>query len=464
MHFTRMGGYAQADVPIIVRGDGCYLEDTNGQALPRRARGPLLGQHRVRRTGRRSARPRSSRCASCRSTRTGRTRTHGRSSSQARSRRSHPGDLNRVFFVSGGSEAVESAWKLARQYYMARGEKRLLGSRTSPSGDTTRSWPRPARRGATRRSPGIWRTTARLSARSPSTASRRCESRSSRSSPRCGTSRTQTGTTGRRRKPRRSSPGSSSTSSSRRSSPWGRDGVPRAHGAGAERRRCFTPPAGLLAGRAGAVRRVRHPALGRRGDHCVRPARALVRLRALRHPAGHRHLREGPVVLVRGDRRGDRHRPRDGAVPRVDVDVVARDHLRRPPGDVRHRAEEHRDHEARGDRRARARERRTSSAPSSRRCSTCRSSATCAAPASSTRSSSSRTRRRVRRSTTTSARRCCAASSRRRCSRPASSAAPTTAATRCPDLAAARRGEAEMDEIVGILGDVLAEAGRRMGV
>jgi adenosylmethionine-8-amino-7-oxononanoate aminotransferase len=36
-----------------------------------------------------------------------------------------PGDLNRVFFVSGGSEAVESAWKLARQFYVARGEKRV---------------------------------------------------------------------------------------------------------------------------------------------------------------------------------------------------------------------------------------------------------------------------------------------------------------------------------------------------
>jgi adenosylmethionine-8-amino-7-oxononanoate aminotransferase len=35
-----------------------------------------------------------------------------------------PGDLNRVFFVSGGSEAVEAAWKLARQYYSARGEHR----------------------------------------------------------------------------------------------------------------------------------------------------------------------------------------------------------------------------------------------------------------------------------------------------------------------------------------------------
>ena len=35
-----------------------------------------------------------------------------------------PGDLNRAFFVSGGSEAVEAAWKLARQYHTARGERR----------------------------------------------------------------------------------------------------------------------------------------------------------------------------------------------------------------------------------------------------------------------------------------------------------------------------------------------------
>ena len=33
-----------------------------------------------------------------------------------------PGDLNRVFFTTGGSEAVESAWKLARQYFRAIGQ------------------------------------------------------------------------------------------------------------------------------------------------------------------------------------------------------------------------------------------------------------------------------------------------------------------------------------------------------
>src|SRR5207244_5240845 len=46
-----------------------------------------------------------------------------------------PGDLNRVFFVSGGSEAVESAWKLPRQYYTARGEQRTRAA-FIPAGET----------------------------------------------------------------------------------------------------------------------------------------------------------------------------------------------------------------------------------------------------------------------------------------------------------------------------------------
>ena len=33
-----------------------------------------------------------------------------------------PGDLNRVFFTTGGGEAVESAWKLAKQYFKLTGK------------------------------------------------------------------------------------------------------------------------------------------------------------------------------------------------------------------------------------------------------------------------------------------------------------------------------------------------------
>src|SRR6202035_3360849 len=43
-----------------------------------------------------------------------------------------PGNLNRVFFTSGGSEAVESAWKLAKAYHRATGSplRHKLISRT----------------------------------------------------------------------------------------------------------------------------------------------------------------------------------------------------------------------------------------------------------------------------------------------------------------------------------------------
>ncbi len=50
-----------------------------------------------------------------------------------------PGDLDRVYFVSGGSEAVESALKLARQYFVERGEpqrQHLIARRQSYHGNT----------------------------------------------------------------------------------------------------------------------------------------------------------------------------------------------------------------------------------------------------------------------------------------------------------------------------------------
>lgn len=50
-----------------------------------------------------------------------------------------PGDLDRVYFVSGGSEAVEAAIKLARQYVLEKGEAsrhRIIARRQSYHGNT----------------------------------------------------------------------------------------------------------------------------------------------------------------------------------------------------------------------------------------------------------------------------------------------------------------------------------------
>jgi adenosylmethionine-8-amino-7-oxononanoate aminotransferase len=50
-----------------------------------------------------------------------------------------PGDLNRVFFTTGGSEAVESAWKLARQYFLAVGQPartKVIARQTAYHGTT----------------------------------------------------------------------------------------------------------------------------------------------------------------------------------------------------------------------------------------------------------------------------------------------------------------------------------------
>ena len=50
-----------------------------------------------------------------------------------------PGELDRVYFVSGGSEAVEAALKLARQYFLEKGEPtrtRFIARRQSYHGNT----------------------------------------------------------------------------------------------------------------------------------------------------------------------------------------------------------------------------------------------------------------------------------------------------------------------------------------
>ena len=120
MHFTRMGGYRDQDVPMIVRGEGCYLEDANGK----RYLDALAGLFSVNIGYSFGEEIGQAALAQMRELPfyTNWTYAHPRAVELAAEIASlAPGDLNRVFFVSGGSEAVESAWKLARQYYLVRG-------------------------------------------------------------------------------------------------------------------------------------------------------------------------------------------------------------------------------------------------------------------------------------------------------------------------------------------------------
>jgi adenosylmethionine-8-amino-7-oxononanoate aminotransferase len=135
LHFTRMSAYEGADVPIIVRGDGCYLEDSEGKRYLDALAGLFsvnIGYGYGEEIGEAAA-------AQMRELPfyTNWSYAHPRAIELAEEIASiTPGDLNRLFFVSGGSEAVESAWKLARQYYSARGEQRLRAA-LAPTGVST---------------------------------------------------------------------------------------------------------------------------------------------------------------------------------------------------------------------------------------------------------------------------------------------------------------------------------------
>jgi adenosylmethionine-8-amino-7-oxononanoate aminotransferase len=120
MHFTRLSAYDHADVPIIVKGEGCYVYDEHGNryldALSSlfcvnigHGRADLVqaGADQAKELG----------------FYTNWSYAHPPAIElSARIASLAPGDLNRVFFTSGGSEAVESALKLARQYYKETGK------------------------------------------------------------------------------------------------------------------------------------------------------------------------------------------------------------------------------------------------------------------------------------------------------------------------------------------------------
>ena len=121
LHFSRMGAYSQDnEIPVMVKGEGCYVWDSRGKKYMDGIASLFTSQlgHGRAELGQAAAdqakelayfplwgyaHPKAIELATKLATLA-------------------PGDLNRVFFTSGGAESVESAFKVARQYHALRGE------------------------------------------------------------------------------------------------------------------------------------------------------------------------------------------------------------------------------------------------------------------------------------------------------------------------------------------------------
>lgn len=121
LHFSRHSGYEKgAEMPMIVRGQGHLIYDDKGKEYIDGLAGLFVvqvghGREELAEAAAKQARelaffplwsyahPAAVQLAD---------RIAGMA----------PGDLNRVFFTTGGGEAVESAWKLAKQYFKMTGK------------------------------------------------------------------------------------------------------------------------------------------------------------------------------------------------------------------------------------------------------------------------------------------------------------------------------------------------------
>jgi adenosylmethionine-8-amino-7-oxononanoate aminotransferase len=121
LHFARMGGRsADNPVPVITRAEGMWLTDGRGRRILDGLAGLFVVQagHGRRELAEAAARQASELAY---------FPVWGYATPPAAElaeRLAHlaPADLNRVFFTSGGSEAVESAWKVAKQYFKLVGK------------------------------------------------------------------------------------------------------------------------------------------------------------------------------------------------------------------------------------------------------------------------------------------------------------------------------------------------------
>src|SRR6516165_9130980 len=120
LHFTRMSSYAEGKMPVIVRGSGQYVYDERGKRYLDGLSGLFVSQVGHGRTEIAEA---GARQAAELAYFPLWSYAHPKAIELAqRLAELAPGDLNRVFFTTSGSEAVESAWKLAKQYFKLAGQ------------------------------------------------------------------------------------------------------------------------------------------------------------------------------------------------------------------------------------------------------------------------------------------------------------------------------------------------------
>ncbi len=122
MHFTRHSGYEEGrgHVPVIVRGDGAYIYDDQGK----RYLDGLAGLFTVQLGhGRTELADAAAKQASELAYFPLWSYAHPKAIELAERLVAYaPGELDRVFFTTGGGEAVESAWKVAKQYFKLVGK------------------------------------------------------------------------------------------------------------------------------------------------------------------------------------------------------------------------------------------------------------------------------------------------------------------------------------------------------
>jgi adenosylmethionine-8-amino-7-oxononanoate aminotransferase len=123
LHFARNGSYGPGRAPLLVleRGEGPYVFDTQGKRYVDGLSSLFCAQIGY------SYGSEMGEAAACQLERLPFNTNWGTAHPPAielagRLAELAPSGLEKVFFTSGGSEAVEAAWKIARQYHIANGE------------------------------------------------------------------------------------------------------------------------------------------------------------------------------------------------------------------------------------------------------------------------------------------------------------------------------------------------------